>query len=111
MVMKTNQLQNSKIIPAGYGVKKLGPKEGRTIEVGGARLTWKARGADNILLKYQKKRRDLQRRTRGSASLPPPAKWLGPIIPTVHTNDSTPTKKRGSPDRNQHSLDSYLTSP
>jgi quercetin dioxygenase-like cupin family protein len=46
MVMKTNQLQNSKIISASYGVKKLGPKEGRTIEVGGVRLTWKARGAD-----------------------------------------------------------------
>ena len=27
-------------------MKKLGPKEGRTIEVGGARLTWKARGED-----------------------------------------------------------------
>jgi quercetin dioxygenase-like cupin family protein len=46
MVMKTNQFQNLKAIPASYGVKKLGPKEGRTIEVGGARLTWKARGED-----------------------------------------------------------------
>jgi hypothetical protein len=31
----------------------------------------------------------LQRRTRGSASLPAPAERLGPIISTVHTNDST----------------------
>jgi quercetin dioxygenase-like cupin family protein len=46
MIMNTNQLQNSKIISASYGVKKLGPKEGRTIEVGGTRLTWKARAAD-----------------------------------------------------------------
>jgi hypothetical protein len=46
MIMKTNQLQNSKIISVSYGVKKLGPKEGRTIEVGGTRLTWKARAAD-----------------------------------------------------------------
>ena len=38
--------QNLKAIAASYGVKKLGPKEGRTIEVGGTRLTWKARGAD-----------------------------------------------------------------
>jgi hypothetical protein len=34
----------------------------------------------------KKKRRDIQRRTRGSASLPAPAKWLGPITSTVHTN-------------------------
>jgi len=33
----------------------------------------------------KKERRDVQRRTRGSASLPAPAKWLGPIISTVHT--------------------------
>jgi quercetin dioxygenase-like cupin family protein len=46
MIMKTNQLENSKTILASYGVKKLGSKEGRTIEVGGTRLTWKARGAD-----------------------------------------------------------------
>ena len=37
---------NLKTIAASCGVKKLGPKEGRTIEVGGTRLTWKARGAD-----------------------------------------------------------------
>jgi hypothetical protein len=30
----------------------------------------------------------VQRRTRGSASLPAPAERLGPIISTVHTNDS-----------------------
>jgi hypothetical protein len=29
--------------------------------------------------------------SRGSASLPAPAKWLGPITSTVHTNDSTLT--------------------
>jgi quercetin dioxygenase-like cupin family protein len=49
--MKTNQIQShdSKIltrIAASNGVKKLGPKEGRTIEVGGVRLTWKATGED-----------------------------------------------------------------
>jgi hypothetical protein len=38
--------QNLKLVAASYGVKKLGPRQGRTIEVGGSRLTWKARGAD-----------------------------------------------------------------
>ena len=33
-------------IAASNGVKKIGPKEGRTIQVGNARLTWKATGAD-----------------------------------------------------------------
>jgi quercetin dioxygenase-like cupin family protein len=33
-------------IAASNGVKKLGTKEGRTIQVGNARLTWKARGED-----------------------------------------------------------------
>ena len=46
MIMKTNQLQNSNAIAASYSVKKLGPKEGRTIELAGTRLTWKATGAD-----------------------------------------------------------------
>src|ERR1700693_5173746 len=40
----------------------------------------------------KKKRRDVQRRTRGSASLPAPAERLGPIISTVHTNDSIRNK-------------------
>ena len=50
--MKTSsfQLENSpeflKLIPASNGVKKVGPKEGRTIQVGGVRLTWKATGED-----------------------------------------------------------------
>ena len=43
----------------------------------------------------KKKRRDVQRRTRGSASLPAPAERLGPTISTVHTNDSTLTRNRG----------------
>jgi hypothetical protein len=43
----------------------------------------------------QKKRRDVQRRTRGSASLPAPAERLVPIISTVHTNDSTLTRNEG----------------
>src|SRR5271167_1867843 len=43
----------------------------------------------------KKKRRDVQRRTRGSASLPAPAERLGPIISTVHTNDSTLTRNKG----------------
>ena len=34
--------------------------------------------------------------SRGSASLPAPAKWRGPIIPTVHTNDSTLTRDKTS---------------
>jgi quercetin dioxygenase-like cupin family protein len=38
--------QNLKVIAASYGVQKLGPRQGRTISVGGTRLTWKARGAD-----------------------------------------------------------------
>jgi hypothetical protein len=37
----------------------------------------------------KKKPRDVQRRTRGSASLPAPADRLGPTISTVLTNDST----------------------
>ena len=33
-----------KVIAASNGVKKLGPKEGRTKQVGDVRLTWKATG-------------------------------------------------------------------
>jgi hypothetical protein len=33
-------------IAASNGVKKLGPKEGRTKQVGDVRLTWKATGED-----------------------------------------------------------------
>src|SRR5271157_5425113 len=33
--------------------------------------------------------------SRGSASLPAPAERLGPIISTVHTNDSTLTRNKG----------------
>jgi quercetin dioxygenase-like cupin family protein len=45
--MHKNKTQQSvQAISASYGVKKLGPKDGRTIEVGGVRLTWKARGVD-----------------------------------------------------------------
>ena len=32
--------------------------------------------------------------SRGSASLPAPAKWLGPSTPTVYTNDSTLTETK-----------------
>lgn len=35
-----------KTIAASNGVKKIGPKEGRTIQIGNARLTWKATGED-----------------------------------------------------------------
>ena len=35
-----------KTIPASNGVKKIGPREGRTIQIGNARLTWKASGED-----------------------------------------------------------------
>ena len=35
-----------KTIAASTGVKKVGPKEGRTIQIGNARLTWKATGVD-----------------------------------------------------------------
>ena len=34
------------MIAASNGVRKLGPKEGRTIEIAGVRLTWKVTGAD-----------------------------------------------------------------
>ena len=32
--------------------------------------------------------------SRGSASLPAPAKWLSPITPTVYTNGSTLTETK-----------------
>jgi quercetin dioxygenase-like cupin family protein len=35
-----------KTIAASNGVKKIGPREGRTIQIGNARLTWKASGED-----------------------------------------------------------------
>ena len=35
-----------KTIAASDGVKKVGKKEGRTIQIGNARLTWKATGED-----------------------------------------------------------------
>ena len=50
--MKANQIQSPggtevlKLIAASNGVKKLGPKEGRTKQVGDVRLTWKATGED-----------------------------------------------------------------
>src|SRR6516165_9392886 len=51
--MKTDQIQQSyyspeflKLIAASNGVRKLGPKEGRTRQVAGVRLTWKATGED-----------------------------------------------------------------
>lgn len=37
---------NLQTITASKGVKKLGPKEGRTKDVAGVRLTWKATGED-----------------------------------------------------------------
>ena len=50
--MKASQIQSHggtealKLIAASNGVKKLGPKEGRTQQVGDVRLTWKATGED-----------------------------------------------------------------
>ena len=50
--MKANQIRSHggpevlKLIAASNGVKKLGPKEGRTKQVGDVRLTWKATGED-----------------------------------------------------------------
>ena len=50
--MKANQIQSHggtevlKLIAASNGVRKLGPKEGRTKQVGDVRLTWKATGED-----------------------------------------------------------------
>ena len=35
-----------KTIAASNGVRKVGPREGRTIQIGNARLTWKATGED-----------------------------------------------------------------
>jgi quercetin dioxygenase-like cupin family protein len=52
MAMKASQIQSHggtealKLIAASNGVKKLGPKEGRTKQVGDVRLTWKATGED-----------------------------------------------------------------
>jgi quercetin dioxygenase-like cupin family protein len=52
MTMKANHIQKNsdtevhQWIAASNGVKKLGPKEGRTKQVGDVRLTWKARGED-----------------------------------------------------------------
>jgi quercetin dioxygenase-like cupin family protein len=52
MAMKANQIQSHggtevlKLIAASNGVRKLGPKEGRTKQVGDVRLTWKATGED-----------------------------------------------------------------
>jgi quercetin dioxygenase-like cupin family protein len=45
---RTNHSQEKKLktIPASDGVKKVGQKEGRTIQIGNARLTWKATGED-----------------------------------------------------------------
>ena len=50
--MKANQIHSHgateplKVIAASNGVKKLGPKEGRTKQIGDVRLTWKATGED-----------------------------------------------------------------
>ena len=41
-----NTRKNLQTIAASNGVKKLGPKEGRTKQVGDVRLTWKATGED-----------------------------------------------------------------
>jgi quercetin dioxygenase-like cupin family protein len=41
-----NRRKKMQTIAASNGVKNLGPKEGRTVQVGNARLTWKATGAD-----------------------------------------------------------------
>ena len=52
MAMKASQIQSHggtealKLIAASNGVKKLGPKEGRTKQIGDVRLTWKATGED-----------------------------------------------------------------
>jgi quercetin dioxygenase-like cupin family protein len=35
-----------KTVAASNGVRKIGPREGRTIQIGNARLTWKASGED-----------------------------------------------------------------
>jgi quercetin dioxygenase-like cupin family protein len=44
--MNRREEKNLQTIAASQGVKKLGPREGRTKEVGGVRLTWKATGED-----------------------------------------------------------------
>ena len=52
MAVKASQIQSHggtealKLIAASNGVKKLGPKEGRTKQIGDVRLTWKATGED-----------------------------------------------------------------
>jgi quercetin dioxygenase-like cupin family protein len=41
-----NRRMKVKTIAANNGVKKVGPKEGRTIQIGNTRLTWKATGEE-----------------------------------------------------------------
>ena len=43
---KNSGMEVQQWIAASKGVKKLGPKEGRTKQVGDVRLTWKATGED-----------------------------------------------------------------
>ena len=38
--------EKMKTISASNGVRKVGPREGRTIQIGNARLTWKVTGED-----------------------------------------------------------------
>ena len=45
-VQITIRRKKLKTIAASNGVKKIGPREGRTIQIGNARLTWKATGED-----------------------------------------------------------------
>jgi len=70
-------------------IRRRTSKEGPIVKTGG--VNWKSLSSDSARerpQKQQKKRRDMPRRTRGSASLPAPAERLGPIISTMHTNSS-----------------------
>src|SRR5271165_2264094 len=65
-------------------IRRRTSKEGANVKTGGA--NWKSLISDSakrVRRSSKKKRRDMQRRTRGSASLPAPTERLGPIISTI----------------------------
>jgi hypothetical protein len=51
--------------------------------------------AKSVRQSGQREHGEVRRRTRGSASLPAPAVWFGPIISPVHTNDLALTRNEG----------------
>src|SRR5271157_934429 len=64
------------------------------------RLMEKSLSSDSARARSQKQQREASRQTAPDARerIPAPAKWLGPIASTVHTNDSTLSSSSNSPD-------------